>query len=114
MTISEPEAFTPGEYAFGGEEFEQHVMFDVTIENNSGEDYDPSMAYVTASSGGAEGDSVFDSDSGLGGTSTTTVTDGQSTTWQEGFGVNDPADINVEFTDLDFELMRESVLFVSE
>lgn len=44
----------------------------------------------------------------------TTVTDGESTTYSYGFGVSDPSDVNVGFTDPDFEVMRESVLFVSQ
>lgn len=111
VTISQPEEFTPGEYSSGGEDSPQHVMFEVTIENGTGEEYDPNMVSITASSGGSEAESVFDSDAGLEGPSMTTLTEDQSTTFPYGFGVEDASDLTVEFTDIDFE--RDSVLFVT-
>lgn len=113
VSVSEPSAFTPGEYAAGGEDAENHVKLEVRIQNNTGQDFDPSMVYITASSGGTEAEEVVDFDQSLEGAPMTTLLDGQSTTYAIGFGVNDPADITVEFNDMnDFD--RDSVIFLSK
>lgn len=115
VTIGAPEEFNPGEFASGGEAFEHHVRFDVTVENGTGADFDPNLISITAHSSGAEGEAVFDSDSNLDGPPMTTLMDGQDVTFPFGFGVNDPADISVEFSDLGSEeILRDPVIFVSE
>ncbi len=114
VTISQPEEFTPSETAFGGEEFDTHLQFEVTIENETGEDYNPDLSHISASSGGQEGDAVFDSSQGLDSPPSTTLLDGQSTSYSVGFGVNDAEDVTVEYSSIDFENLRDSVIFVTE
>lgn len=112
VSISQPQEFTPSETAAGGEAFEDHLQFEVTIENETGEDYNPDLSHISASSGGQEADAVFDE--GIEGPPSTTLLDGQSTTYLVGFGVNDPSDVTVEYSSIDFEDLRDSIIFVSE
>lgn len=114
VTISQPEEFNPSETAFGGEEFDTHLQFEVTIGNETGEDYSPDLSHISASSGGQEGDSVFDSAQGLDSPPSTTLLDGQSTSYTVGFGVADADDLTVEYSSIDFETLRDSIIFVSE
>ena len=113
VTISQPKVFTPSQDSFGGENSNHHVKLQVTIQNGTGQDFDPSMVYITASSGGSEADEILDFDEGLEGAPMTTLLDGQNTTYEIGFGVNDPADITVEFTDMN-DFNRDTTIFVSE
>lgn len=114
VTISQPEDFSPSETASGGEEFDTHIQLEVTIQNETGEDYSPDLSHISASSGGQEGDSVFDSTQGLDSPPSTTLLDGQSTSYTVGFGVTDADDLTVEYSSIDFENLRDSVIFVSE
>ena len=91
--VSEPEPFTPTEWAAGGESHDQHVSFSVRVVNKSGAPFDASMIYASVASGAGEGDEVFDTDAGLDGPPETSVLDGREVTWKVGFGVDDPEDI---------------------
>lgn len=91
--VSEPEPFTPAEWAAGGESHDQHVRFSVRVVNKSGAPFDASMVYASVASGAGEGDEVFDVDAGLEGPPETRVLDGREVTWKVGFGVDDPKDI---------------------
>lgn len=114
VTISQPEEFTPDEWAVFGEGFDHHVRMDVTVENGTGEDYDPDLSHISASSAGQEAEAVFDDANDLSGPPATVLLDGQSSTYAVGFSVNDPGDLTVEYSDLDFEVLRDSVVFVSQ
>lgn len=94
--VSEPEAFTPTEWAAGGESHNQHVRFTVRIVNKSSAAFDASSAYPSVASGAGEGDEVFDTDSGLGGPPETSVLPGREVSWKSGFGVDDPKDLVVQ------------------
>lgn len=96
LSITKPAEYTPSEYAIGISNSHEPVVFEVTIENNSGEDYDPSMSYFTASSGGEESEQIFDSENGLDGGPTTTVKNGKSIKFKIGFSVADPSDITMD------------------
>ncbi len=109
LTVSEPQPFTPSEWAAGGEGSAQHVRFEITITNGTAEKFDPSMIYPTVTSGGVEGEEVFDE--GLDGAPMTTVLPGKSVTFPIGFGVEDAADVLMEI-ELDWE--DEPALFATE
>jgi hypothetical protein len=111
VSVSGAEPFTPTEWAAGTEGFTQFVRMDVTITNGTDEAFDPSLAFVTASSGGVEASSVFDSEAGVGGGPTTQVLPGASVTFAVAFGVSDPADLVVEVEPGPFEY--DSALFAS-
>ncbi|MDF2847576.1 MAG: hypothetical protein K0R97_1558, partial [Oerskovia sp.] len=59
------------------------------------ETFDPTFAYVTVSSGGAEGSQVFDAANEISSTPSTSVLPGQSMTFPVVFGVTDPADLTM-------------------
>lgn len=110
VTLSEPAPYEPSYEEVT--EYDQAIVFEVTVENGTGSEYDPSMIMLSASSGGQEADTAYDSANGLEGAPSTTMLDGQSTTFQYGFGVADPDDVTVEIQDFDFD--RQSVIFVSQ
>lgn len=94
--------------------YDRHVVLDVTVENGTGDNYDPRDLRMTASSGGQEAETAYDTGQGLNGYPTTTVLDGQSVTFEFGFGVADLDDLTVEISDSNWDIDRESVIFVSE
>ncbi len=98
VTVSKPEPFKPGEYSFGGEGYDDHVKFTVTVQNGTGEALDLSLFYMTMQSGRSEAEEVFDSDSGMEGSPSTTLLDGRSVDFTAGFGVEDPDDLVLELT----------------
>lgn len=112
VTVSEPKAFKPGRWAVGGERFDNHVIFTVTIVNDTDVIYDPVGYIETVQSGNSEGDAIFDTDSGLEGTPMTKVLPGRETEFQVAYGVSDPSDIVMEVDVALFE--RESLIYVTE
>lgn len=95
--IEGPEKYEPSE-GVEVESAEAHVMFTITVTNNSGEPFDPSLGHVTVQSGGREAEEVFDSANGIVGGPEGTLIDGRSVSWDAAFGVLDPKDIVLEFT----------------
>lgn len=98
VTVSKPETFKPDEWSMGGEGYDHAVRFTVTIVNKTGENFDPTMFHATVQSGDREGDQIFDSANGLEGAPSTVILDGRETTFDIGFGVDDPKDIVMELT----------------
>ncbi|MFF3065620.1 DUF4190 domain-containing protein [Oerskovia sp. NPDC057915] len=94
--VSAPAAFTPSDTAAGDEGFTQFVRIDVTLTNGTADTFDPTLTYVTISSGGAEGAQVFDAAHEISSTPSAAVLPGQSVTFPVVFGVTDPADLTME------------------
>lgn len=94
LSITKPEAFKPSEYAMTGEG--KHVIMTVTLDNGTSEDYKPSLAHFTASSGGEEAEQIFDSQNKLDGGPSTTVKPGKSVKFKIGFSVADVKDITLD------------------
>lgn len=92
VTVSAPTPFTPSEYA-AADPATAYLSFTVTIVNNTGAEYKPSLFSATAQSGNAEADQVYDSANGLDGTPSTAILNGRQSTFQLGFGVADPNDV---------------------
>lgn len=95
LTVSQPEPFTPGEWA-AKDEAPAYVKFTITVVNGTGENFDPAMVYPTVQSANVEATTVYDSDAGLGGPPSTTLLPGREAVFAVGFGVNDPADLVME------------------
>ena len=99
LSISKPVEFKPSEAGLmivtdpKGKKF---VAFDVTIANGSEEDYDPTLATFTASSGGEEAEAVFDTENKLSGSPSTTVKIGKTVKFKVGFAVTDEKDITMD------------------
>ena len=90
MTVSAPEPYTPSEAAAGADQA-NHIVFTMTITNNSTENLQP-LPYTRLSSGGQEGSQIFDAtaDGGqIGIPPTTVILPGQSVTWQDAWSVAD-------------------------
>lgn len=95
--ISAPSPYSPTDTAAGGETFSEHVMFTITVTNDSHDPLDLILAMSDVQSGTREADRVFDSAQGLQGTPSTTLLPGRSVEWVEGYGVDDPDDIVFSF-----------------
>ncbi|MGO3152399.1 MAG: hypothetical protein ACTIJJ_07235 [Galactobacter sp.] len=96
--VSEPEEFTPGEYAMIDDpDAGTALAFTLTFTNGTDEPYDPSMFDVTVSSAGAEAEKVYDSDS-IGDEPTTSVQPGKSVSFKVGFIIKDPNDITMDLS----------------
>lgn len=110
LSVAAPVEFTPGEYAAGAGTGTP-MTFEVTLTNGTDAPFDPSMFYMTASSGGTEASSIFDGD--LTTTPTTTMLPGATTTFQVAFDIVDPtaivAEVNPSVADFDLD----SVLFAN-
>ena len=96
VKVSKPAAFTPSDTAAGSDQFKNFVVMTVTLKNGSKAKYDPSLFYMTVSSGDQEADQVFDSANGISGSPSTSVLPGRSVTFKQAFGVKDPKDIIAE------------------
>lgn len=107
VKVGKPEEFTPSEYAFKGEG--THLKFDITLTNDTGEEYDPVLFYASASSGDEESEQIFDGDE-LGNMPSTTILDGKKVKFSIGFSVLDPADITMEISP-SFSFDERSVIF---
>ena len=66
----------------------------MTIKNGSAQQFDPTMAHLTASSGGQEGDQVYDGK--VGGSPDTTVLPGKTINWDVAFGAQSLDDLTIE------------------
>ena len=90
ISVSAPAPFTPGEYASGATQA-ANVVFSFTITNGSAENFEP-YTYAQVSSGGVEGESIFDSGNPVGeltGGPTAVILPGGTVTWMQAFSVAD-------------------------
>lgn len=98
VSVSEPQPFTPSSTAAGGGAHTDHISISITIVNGTGAAFDPTLTFATVQSANTEGDPVFDSGQGVGGSPNTTILPGRETTFTYAFGVDDPNDVIVEVT----------------
>lgn len=102
LKAGRPVEFTPDQFAAGGEKFKHHVKFKLTFTNRSGKVFDPSLTTGAVSSGGQEGESVYQD--GLDAPDNK-ILPGKSVTWWMGYGVKDSRKVqltvNVGFLDYD-------------
>ena len=97
MTVSEPESFTPSEFALGGDQ-SVNLVFTLTIANESSEKVQP-VVLSTLSSGGTEATRIVDvgAEGGqVGIPPTTPILPGESITWQEAWSVADPGSLTMQ------------------
>lgn len=97
VTVSQPEPFEPSEYAAVGDG-DNHISFDVTIVNGTGENYDPAIFNTTMQSGNTEASQIFDSESGLGGSPSTTLLADREAIFTVGYTVADPDDLVLDLS----------------
>ncbi|GAA1758721.1 DUF2510 domain-containing protein [Agromyces humatus] len=101
LTVSVPEPYTPSEFAVGATRA-NHVVFTLTITNNSTEDL-PTLPLPTLSAGDQEvsqifdiGSEVFEPGDDVGFPPTATIEPGGSVTWQAAWSVDDPGALTLE------------------
>lgn len=107
LTVTKPKAYEPSDTA--ASQGPHTVSMDVKLTNTGDELLDPTLVYVSASSGGEEASAVFDVANGVDAPPTTDIKPGKSVKWTVAFDVVDPKDMTVEVTPPDF--MMEPVLF---
>jgi hypothetical protein len=110
LTVSKPEKYEPSQSAAGAETYPDSVVFEIKLTNTGSQPFDPSMIYMTASSGGEEASEIFDTEKRVDGAPMTSIRGGKSTTWKAAFNVADPSDILLEVTP-DFSM--EPVMFAT-
>ena len=74
----------------------------VTVLNGTSATYEPALFNLSAQSGDAESEQVFDSGNGVGGSPNTKLLKGRQAKWKVAFAVKNPKDLVVEVTP-DFE-----------
>lgn len=94
VLVGNPTKFHPSEYAVTGKG--SPVEMQVTVKNGSKKAYDPAVFSMTASSGQAEAEQIFDSEKGLNGSPSTKVLPGKTVKFKVGFSVKNPKDLTVE------------------
>ncbi|MBD8078175.1 hypothetical protein [Cellulosimicrobium arenosum] len=93
LTVTNDGPFTPSEWAAVGD-YPTYLSFTFTVTNGTSTTW-TSSGSTQISSGGVAGDEVYDSDQDYGGSPDGPVLPGQSISWQQGFGVNDPDDLTM-------------------
>jgi hypothetical protein len=96
VTVAAPAPYEPSKYAAGTDKFTNFVSFQITINNGTAGNFDPSQFYATVSSASTEGDQVYDSANNINGAPDTAVLPGRQVVFQLAFGVQDPADLVME------------------
>lgn len=109
ITISEPEEFTPSEYAAGAEAGGTPLLFDVTVKNGTEEPVDALNVNLQSSSGGAVDEGIFDTEAGVD-VPTVAIQPGKSLSWKVAFAVNDPADQVIDVSSM-HDFTAETVYF---
>lgn len=102
-TVGKPTKFKANEYASGAEDPKaKTVKVKVTLANQTGSSFDPSLGSLTASADGEECESVFDSENKLEGTPQSTIRKGRKLSFTYGFACTSTADLQIAFSP-DFE-----------
>lgn len=95
VLLTTPVAYSPDEYAAGGEGYDSFVKITVTITNGSGAPLDASFSSPTVTSGVTEGSEIFDET--VGDSPMSSILPGRTITFDTAYGVDDPSDIVAEF-----------------
>ncbi|WP_448811210.1 DUF2510 domain-containing protein [Agromyces bauzanensis] len=101
LTVSAPEPYTPSEFAVGATQA-NHIVFTLTITNNSSEDLQP-LPLPTLSAGDQEvsqvidlGGDLLDPGDDVGIPPTATVEPGGSVSWRVAWSVDDPSALTLQ------------------
>ena len=94
--MSAPTPFKPTAAAAGGSPGDVYLGFTVTVVNNTGSKYDPTMFNASVQSGDKEAEEVFDFGGEYKGPPSTAVLNGRQSSFKVGFAVSDPGDIVME------------------
>jgi len=98
VTVGQPSPYTPSHSQSGASPGDKYVVFTITVINKTATNYEPGSFRATVQSANVEGNSVFDSANGIGGSPTTLVLPGRESKFKLAFGVADPKDLVVQVT----------------
>ena len=101
VTISTPKPYKPSRWA-AAKKSKNYLVMTVTVLNGTSATYEPALFNLSAQSGDAESEQVFDSGNGVGGSPNTKLLKGRQAKWKVAFAVKNPKDLVVEVTP-DFE-----------
>lgn len=93
LTVAAPVKFKRDQYAAGGENKKVFLKFKATFKNNTKDVFDPALTTGSASAGGTEGESIYQS--GLDAPDNK-VLPGKSVTWWMGYGLDTDKDLQLE------------------
>jgi hypothetical protein len=97
LNISNPENFTPGEYAAGADQA-TNLKFTVSVHNGSTKTIQNPVYYAELTSGGKAASSIFDSTGGLNSAPSTPLLPNQDVSFPVAFSVADPADLTMQLS----------------
>jgi len=98
VTVGQPSPYTPSHSQSGASPGDKYVVFTITVINKTATNYEPGSFRATVQSANVEGNSVYDSANGIGGSPTTLVLPGRESKFKLAFGVADPKDPVVQVT----------------
>jgi len=96
VTVTAPEEFEPTGEGAGSPL--SAVRMEVTVENGTGKEFDPTLIAVGATSAEAAAEPITDSTQGLTGSPESSLGSGERVTYSVGFRVKDPKDVLVQVT----------------
>ncbi|WP_029253924.1 DUF4190 domain-containing protein [Paraoerskovia marina] len=108
VSVTAPEAFTPGEYSSYATEDGTAVTFEVTVTNGTTENLEGSYIYTEVSSAGRDAVKIYDDGVDNGGSGT--ILPGKSHTFSIAFAVQDVDDLQIEVSP---DFAYDTAIFVS-
>ncbi|SDS01589.1 hypothetical protein SAMN04489860_0602 [Paraoerskovia marina] len=108
VSVSTPEAYTPGDYAYQSDEGGEPIVFDVTVTNGTNENLDGSYILTNVISDGREAVKIYDD--GIDGRGSGTILPGKSHTFSNAFAVENPDDLQIEISP---DYAYDTAIFVS-
>lgn len=96
--VVRPLPFFPSETAAGFTPGQKALVFHITVTNGGTGTYDPSTFQAVAQADGAQGESVFDSAKGIGGSPSALVLPGKSISWDEVFSFPSTNEVALQVT----------------
>lgn len=96
VSVSKPVDFTPSPEAAGAASGQTAMVFTVVLTNHTKGSVDIG-GFPTATSGGTTSASIADIGANISNTPNTTLLQGQTLSWQEGFSIADPTNITFQY-----------------
>ena len=96
VTITKPATYKPSKWAVTSGKEKNNLVVTVTLVNGTGAKFDPSMFHLSAQSGDADAEGVYDSGKGVGSSPETKLLPGRQAKWKAAFNVKNPKDLVLE------------------
>ena len=108
VTITKPVTYKPTKWAVTSGKEKNNLVVTVTLVNGTGAKFDPAMFHMSAQSGDADAEGVYDTAKGVGSSPETKLLAGRQAKWKAAFNVKNPKDLVLEVAP-DFE--HDSVIY---